>query len=52
MRKDLDIVMREASMRGIPIPMASLALQFYRIAERLGLGEEDFAAVVRALLGK
>ncbi|MGC9152103.1 MAG: NAD(P)-dependent oxidoreductase [Vulcanisaeta sp.] len=50
MRKDLDIVNREASARGVPIPMASLALQFYRMAERLGLSEEDFAAVLKVLL--
>ncbi|WP_054857884.1 NAD(P)-dependent oxidoreductase [Vulcanisaeta sp. JCM 16159] len=49
MRKDLDIVNREASMRGVPIPMASLALQFYRMAERMGLSEEDFAAVLKVL---
>ena len=50
MRKDLDIVNREASMRGVPIPMASLALQFYRMAERMGLSEEDFAAVLKVLI--
>ncbi len=49
MRKDLDIVNREASMRGVPIPMASLALQFYRMAEKMGLSEEDFAAVLKVL---
>ncbi|GAB6945987.1 NAD(P)-dependent oxidoreductase [Vulcanisaeta sp. JCM 16161] len=50
MRKDLDIVNREASIRGIPIPMASLALQFYRMAEKMGLSEEDFAAVLKVLV--
>ena len=50
MRKDLDIVNREASIRGVPIPMASLALQFYRMAERMGLSEEDFAAVLKVLI--
>ncbi|MGC8606910.1 MAG: NAD(P)-dependent oxidoreductase [Vulcanisaeta sp.] len=49
MRKDLDIVNKEASVRGVPIPMASLALQFYRMAERLGLSEEDFAVVLKVL---
>ncbi|GAB6944971.1 NAD(P)-dependent oxidoreductase [Vulcanisaeta sp. JCM 14467] len=50
MRKDLDIVNREASMRGVPIPIASLALQFYRMAEKMGLSEEDFAAVLKVLI--
>lgn len=50
MRKDLDIVNREVSMRGVPIPMTSLALQLYRMAERMGLSEEDFAAILKILI--
>ncbi|WP_069808115.1 NAD(P)-dependent oxidoreductase [Vulcanisaeta thermophila] len=49
MRKDLDIISREAALRGVPIPMASLALQFYRMAERAGFSDEDFAAVFKIL---
>lgn len=52
MRKDLDIISREAARLGIPIPMASLALQFYRMAEKAGLSNEDFAAVFKVLSGK
>ncbi|KUO84361.1 MAG: 3-hydroxyisobutyrate dehydrogenase [Caldivirga sp. MG_3] len=49
MRKDLDLVSKEASRLGVPIPLASLSLQLYRIAEAMGLSNEDFSAVIKVL---
>jgi 3-hydroxyisobutyrate dehydrogenase len=49
MRKDLDLVSKEASRLGVPIPLASLSLQLYRIAEAMGLSDEDFSAVIKVL---
>lgn len=45
MRKDLEIIQGEATSKSIITPMSSLALQFYRIAESLGLSEDDFCSV-------
>ncbi len=45
MRKDLEIIQGEATARSVITPMSSLALQFYRIAESLGLSEDDFCSV-------
>ena len=49
MRKDLDLVSKEASRLRVPIPLASLSLQLYRIAEAMGLSNEDFSAVIKVL---
>ena len=49
MRKDLDLVNKEASRLGVPIPMAALSLQLYRMAETSGLSDDDFSAVVKIL---
>jgi 3-hydroxyisobutyrate dehydrogenase len=49
MRKDLDLVSKEASRLRVPIPLASLSLQLYRIAEAMGLSDEDFSAVIKVL---
>ncbi len=45
MRKDLEIIQGESIYNGSIVPMSSLALQFYRMAESLGLSEEDFCSV-------
>ncbi|MFP3073505.1 MAG: NAD(P)-dependent oxidoreductase [Caldivirga sp.] len=49
MRKDLDLVSKEASRLRVPIPLASLSLQLYRIAEAMGLSNEDFSAVIKVI---
>jgi 3-hydroxyisobutyrate dehydrogenase len=45
MRKDLEIIQGEATHESVVVPMSSLALQFYRMAEGMGLSEEDFCSV-------
>ncbi len=45
MIKDLGIIETEARRQRSPIPMGSLALQLYRLAEKRGLAEKDFSAV-------
>jgi 3-hydroxyisobutyrate dehydrogenase len=45
MIKDLGIIEAEAKRQRSPIPMGSLALQLYRMAEKRGLAEKDFSAV-------
>jgi 3-hydroxyisobutyrate dehydrogenase len=45
MIKDLGIIEAEARRQRSPIPMGSLALQLYRMAEKRGLAEKDFSAV-------
>ena len=49
MLKDLEIVGKLAARNTIPLPMASLALQLFRYLEITGHGEEDIAAIYRAL---
>ncbi|QKQ99398.1 NAD(P)-dependent oxidoreductase [Metallosphaera tengchongensis] len=46
MRKDLEIIEREAQKLGVINPMSSLALQLYRMAEAMGLSEKDYASVL------
>ncbi|AEB94576.1 NAD(P)-dependent oxidoreductase [Metallosphaera cuprina] len=46
MRKDLEIIDREAQKLGVINPMSALALQLYRMAEYLGLSESDYASVL------
>jgi 3-hydroxyisobutyrate dehydrogenase len=45
MIKDLNIIEAEARQQHSAIPMGSLALQLYRLAEKRGLAEKDFSAV-------
>lgn len=45
MRKDLEIISREAERLNIPNPMSSIALQLYRLAEMMGLSEMDYVSV-------
>lgn len=45
MRKDLDIIMREAQNLHTFTPLSSLALQLYRFTEALGYTESDYSAV-------
>jgi len=45
MIKDLGIIEAEARRQHSPIPMGSLALQLYYLAEKQGLAEKDFSAV-------
>ncbi len=45
MIKDLNIIEAEARKQRSVIPMGSLALQLYRLAEKRGLAEKDFSAV-------
>lgn len=52
MRKDLDLVSREASRLGVSMPLTALSLQLYRIAEAMGLSDYDFSAVIKVLSGK
>lgn len=47
MSKDLRFVMQTAQSTGAMIPEATTALRFFEIAEKNGLGEEDFAAVYK-----
>ncbi|AEE94308.1 3-hydroxyisobutyrate dehydrogenase [Acidianus hospitalis W1] len=46
MRKDLEIIQREAQNLKVITPMSSLALQFYRMAEALGYSESDYISVI------
>ena len=50
-RKDLDIAVKEASRARAPLPITSLALEIYRIAESMGLGEMDFSSVFELISG-
>nr|WP_188848649.1 NAD(P)-dependent oxidoreductase [Sulfodiicoccus acidiphilus] len=45
MRKDLEIVQGEAQRLGLFVPMSSLALQLYRLAEASGMAERDFSSI-------
>lgn len=51
MRKDLEIVQEEARRLEVPLPLSSLSLQLFRLAEGLGLSEDDVAAVYEVLRG-
>ncbi|AWR99938.1 NAD(P)-dependent oxidoreductase [Metallosphaera hakonensis] len=52
MRKDLEIIDREAQKLGIINPMSSLALQLYRMAEAMGFTEEDYVSVLEVFSRK
>ncbi len=45
MRKDLEIVQKEAQKIKAITPMSAIALQLYKMAEGLGLSESDFVSV-------
>lgn len=45
MRKDLEIVQREAQRLGAFTPISDLSMQLYRACEALGYSEQDFAAI-------
>ncbi len=47
MRKDVALALDLASRCEAPLPLGKLALEQYDLARRMGLGERDFAAVVR-----
>jgi 3-hydroxyisobutyrate dehydrogenase len=49
MHKDTTYAMRAADELGVPMPTLAAAREIYRMARNLGLGEQDFAAVVEAL---
>jgi len=46
MRKDTEIMIREAQKLRVPLPLTSLASSLYRMAEGLGLGDLDLSAVI------
>ncbi|ABP95914.1 MULTISPECIES: NAD(P)-dependent oxidoreductase [Metallosphaera] len=52
MRKDLEIIDREAQKLGVINPMSSLALQLYRMAESWGFSEDDYIAVLEVFMGR
>ncbi len=45
MIKDLNIIETEAGRQRSPIPLGSLALQLYRLAERRGFADKDYVVV-------
>ncbi|MGC8597759.1 MAG: NAD(P)-dependent oxidoreductase [Thermocladium sp.] len=45
MRKDLEIIQKEAQGLGMPVPLSALALQLYRLVEETENGELDFSTV-------
>ncbi len=46
MRKDLELVQQEAKRLKAAVPLSALSLQLYRLAEAMGLSEQDFSAVL------
>ncbi|BFH73693.1 NAD(P)-dependent oxidoreductase [Sulfurisphaera javensis] len=46
MRKDLEIITKEAQNLHVINPLSSLALQFYKFAEALGYSESDYVSVL------
>lgn len=46
MRKDLELVQQEARRLKAAVPLSAISLQLYRLAESLGLSEQDFAAIL------
>ncbi|MFB6491381.1 MAG: NAD(P)-dependent oxidoreductase [Thermoproteus sp. AZ2] len=52
MRKDLEIIQEVARRLKAPVPISALSLQLFRLAEELGLSEEDVAAVYEVLRGR
>lgn len=50
MRKDLHLASTTAYERAVPLPLGGAAKEIYTIAQRAGLGEADFSAVLRFLV--
>ena len=46
MRKDAEIMVREAQRLKVPLPLTSLVSSLYRMAEGLGLGDLDVSALI------
>ena len=46
MRKDTEIMVREAQRLKVPTPITSLLSNLYRMAEGLGLGDLDLSAII------
>ena len=46
MRKDTEIMVREAQRLKVPLPLTSLVSSLYRMAEGLGLGDLDVSALI------
>ncbi len=46
MRKDTEIMVREAQRLGVPVPITSLVSSLLRMSEGLGLGDLDVSAIV------
>ena len=51
MLKDMGIALETSAAGGAPFPSAALARELYLAAQRRGLGDEDFAAVLEAVEG-
>ena len=49
MRKDLHLVAQTAYENGVALPALNAVKEIYALAEKHGLGEEDFAAIYRYL---
>jgi 3-hydroxyisobutyrate dehydrogenase len=49
MHKDTTYAMRAAEELGVPMPTLAVAREIYRMARNLGLGDQDFAAVIEAI---
>lgn len=49
MRKDLELVQQEARRLKAAVPLSAISLQLYRLAEAMGLSEQDFAAILELL---
>lgn len=45
MRKDLEIIQKEAQRLSAPVPLSALSLQLYRLVEEMGYSDLDFSAV-------
>jgi 3-hydroxyisobutyrate dehydrogenase/2-hydroxy-3-oxopropionate reductase len=50
-RKDADLVQEAAASRGRDLPALAAARAHFAAAERAGLGTEDYAAVLKQILG-
>ncbi|BAB59374.1 hypothetical protein [Thermoplasma volcanium GSS1] len=51
MLKDLEIIEDTARRKSVPIPSASIALQFYRYLASSGHSEEDISSIYKVLTG-
>lgn len=51
MRKDLGIVLEEASRMGVSLPLTALVDQFYTDVQRLGGNRNDTSSLIRRFRG-